>query len=212
MIYKLDSESEIILSLRISQLRKRAGESQQELADSIGVKRETVKFWESGERKLKGADIVKLAKHYKVSTDYLLGLSDYETPKLDIRAMCEYTGLTESSLFSLQVTSHLCKENCTGRSNSIADDFIAKFWHEINRALIELWNTTEKTQAFWDKLSPNESIESINLVKQELELSIYRASRICNKIPNIFLSDVLLGLLEGVYHEKLENLDSPEHN
>ena len=41
------------------------GETQQELADALDVRRETVKFWESGDRQIKGADIVKLAKLFE---------------------------------------------------------------------------------------------------------------------------------------------------
>ena len=60
------NEISAALAVRIGKLRTAAGESQQQLADSLMVKRETVKFWESGERQIKGADIVALAKHFNL--------------------------------------------------------------------------------------------------------------------------------------------------
>ncbi len=92
------NETNIVLAERIGKLRVLAGESQQSLADNIGVKRETVKFWESGERHIKCGDIAKLAKHFNVSADYLLGLSDVASPDTDIRSVCDFTGLSEEAV------------------------------------------------------------------------------------------------------------------
>ena len=86
---------------RIASLRAESGETQQELADALGVRRETVKFWESGDRQIKAADIVKLAKHFEVSADYILGLSEAMSTDLDVQAVSQYTGLNEASLNTL---------------------------------------------------------------------------------------------------------------
>lgn len=91
-------ETNTVLAQKIMLLRGKAGESQQSLADSIGVKRETIKFWESGGRQIKGGDIVKLAEHFNVSADYLLGLSDVATTDTELHAVCKYTGLSETSI------------------------------------------------------------------------------------------------------------------
>lgn len=96
------NETNIVLAERIGKLRVLAGESQQSLADNIGVKRETVKFWESGERHIKCGDIAKLAKHFNVSADYLLGLSDVVSPDTGIRSVCDYTGLSEKSVDNIR--------------------------------------------------------------------------------------------------------------
>lgn len=65
------------IGARTYNLRRSAenNETQQGLADAIGVSRELVKAWERGSRKIQIDDLVKLAKHFDVSTDYLLGLS-----------------------------------------------------------------------------------------------------------------------------------------
>lgn len=87
---------------RIATLRAEKEETQQQLADSLGVKRETIKFWEGGNRQIKGGDIIKIAKHFGVSTDYLLGISDIKAPETSIQAVCDITGLSEKTIFSIQ--------------------------------------------------------------------------------------------------------------
>lgn len=63
-----------ILAKKVRELRTDAGKSQQQLADALEVKRETVKFWESGARQIKATDLAKLALYFEVSVDFLLGL------------------------------------------------------------------------------------------------------------------------------------------
>lgn len=49
-------------------------------------------------------EVGKLAKHYGVSVDWLLGLSDVTLPDADLRGVCEYTGLSEGAV---DVIKHL---------------------------------------------------------------------------------------------------------
>lgn len=60
------------LADRIQQLRKRKGISQEELADRIGVSRQAVSKWESGQTSPDLEKIVLLSEFFEVTTDYLL--------------------------------------------------------------------------------------------------------------------------------------------
>jgi len=60
----------------IRQLRIENKETQKHLANELGVKRETVNQWENGARDLKTQCIINLAKHFNISADYLLGLTN----------------------------------------------------------------------------------------------------------------------------------------
>lgn len=60
----------------VAELRKDHKESQQSLADAIGVTRVTVAKWETGKAELKAENIVKIAEYYHVSTDALLHGTD----------------------------------------------------------------------------------------------------------------------------------------
>ena len=57
---------------RIARLRIEKGLSQQQLAQSLGVKRSVVSYYESGDRLPSLDVIVEMSRVFNVSTDYLL--------------------------------------------------------------------------------------------------------------------------------------------
>ena len=69
------------ISSRIRELREENQITQLELAKALYVKQQTIAQWEKGERDLKTNSIIDLANFFRVTTDYLLGLSDYKTPQ-----------------------------------------------------------------------------------------------------------------------------------
>lgn len=69
----------MILADKISYLRKQQGWSQEELADRIGVSRQAISKWESGQSVPDMKKIIKLSEEFQVSTDYLLK-DEMETP------------------------------------------------------------------------------------------------------------------------------------
>lgn len=115
-----------------AELSKATGIGQSRLSDYITGKRIDP---ESDEREYAAPDcatVITLAKYFSVSTDYLLGLSEKPSPTLEIRAVCDYTGLSESSAEYL----HARKAAKTGfltrlidgiLSDSIIDDKVP-FW------------------------------------------------------------------------------------
>lgn len=65
---------------RIRDLREDNDKTQQEVADMLNMHRSVYRRYESGERETPAWVVVKLAGYYKVSTDYLLELTDIKTP------------------------------------------------------------------------------------------------------------------------------------
>ena len=63
-------------SERLSKLRKERGLSQSTVAKAIGVSLGIVCYWENNKSEPTASNIVKLARYFSVSADYLLGLSD----------------------------------------------------------------------------------------------------------------------------------------
>lgn len=59
---------------RLKTLRTQAGMTQQQLACRIGVTKSVISFYELQERSPSPQVLVKLARIFHVSTDYLLGL------------------------------------------------------------------------------------------------------------------------------------------
>lgn len=62
-----------IFSERIKRLRKNKGLKQQELAEILGIKRNTYSDWENGKTEPSFENLIKLADLFEVSLDCLLG-------------------------------------------------------------------------------------------------------------------------------------------
>lgn len=65
-----------LISKRIYELRKDKNISQSTLAKEIGVTQKAIDFWEKGINEPKASYVMRLAKFFGVSTDYLLGLEN----------------------------------------------------------------------------------------------------------------------------------------
>lgn len=63
------------LQKRIKSLRIKRGMTQQELSGSLGVSVVSIRNWEAGVKSPSMSAIISLAKIFKVSTDYLLGVA-----------------------------------------------------------------------------------------------------------------------------------------
>lgn len=62
----------MLLSEKILMLRKKQGWSQEELAEKLGVSRQSVSKWESASASPDISKLVEIADIFEVSTDYLL--------------------------------------------------------------------------------------------------------------------------------------------
>lgn len=57
---------------RLQELRKKAGYSQEQVAEILGISRQAISKWESGQGNPEIDNIIKLTEIYHVSTDYIL--------------------------------------------------------------------------------------------------------------------------------------------
>lgn len=64
------------LQEKILQLRKKAGLSQEALAERLGVSRQAISKWETGDATPELSKLVLLAKEFNVTTDWLLSEDD----------------------------------------------------------------------------------------------------------------------------------------
>lgn len=70
-----------MFSNRLKELRQKAKVTQKELAQSINSSQQNIALYEQGRRKPKYETLEKLSVFFNVSTDYLLGKTDF--PELD---------------------------------------------------------------------------------------------------------------------------------
>lgn len=95
-----------IYSQRLKQSRKKAGKTQKEIANELGIAEKTYRSWEVGnynnqKQTYPFADIQtlpKLVKLLNVDADYLIGTREEEYTQLDNMKIGEITGLSESAI------------------------------------------------------------------------------------------------------------------
>lgn len=68
--------SKKLFGQRIKEMRKLNKETQQALADILDMLQNNVSELESGKKTTTAEKIARICRHYRVSADYLLGLSD----------------------------------------------------------------------------------------------------------------------------------------
>lgn len=85
-------------SERLEKLIDEIGISQAEIAKNSGVDKGTLSRHKRAESEAKISDVIKLAKYFRVSTDYLLGLSCFKSAGQDIQIACVTTGLSEDAI------------------------------------------------------------------------------------------------------------------
>lgn len=89
---------------RIKILREQSGMTQTSLAKRLGITRSSVNAWEMGISVPSTQYIIELARLFKVSTDYLLGV--------DVSATINATGLTEEDIQLVhEIVAHLRDKN-----------------------------------------------------------------------------------------------------
>lgn len=81
-IYKKKGSTEMIYD-RIKELRENTGMSQSTLAKKLGVTRSSVNAWEMGISTPTTQYVVEMAKLFRVTTDYLLGVQNENLLSLD---------------------------------------------------------------------------------------------------------------------------------
>lgn len=71
-----DENVKRLIGSRIALARKAAELNQDQVAEAIGVHKQTISRWESGKRAPNGEEIRTLVNLFGCSADFLLGLSD----------------------------------------------------------------------------------------------------------------------------------------
>ncbi len=86
---------------RLKLLRKELKKTQSDLANILGITVSAYGNYELGQREPDNANLVKLARYFNVSTDYLLGLSDERNTRQPIQQQSSNLTPRESELLSV---------------------------------------------------------------------------------------------------------------
>lgn len=137
-----------IIAVRIRELMKSSGTTQQELAEKTGCSRQAIAQYADGSNAPNIDKLVSIAKYFDVSLDYLVGLSNARTADKDIQYICDYTGLSEKSIdvlhkIALQVNGNLISDKRKEKADKLKLyidnplDFLSKEDLENDRLLFE---------------------------------------------------------------------------
>ncbi len=96
--------------------------TQGQLAELLGVTRQTVSQYVNGISEPGYDALIKIANHFSVSLDYLLGRSKEKTSDINIQAACKTTGLSETSVSRLHAFVAMNSDAIDG---ALSEDYFA---------------------------------------------------------------------------------------
>lgn len=91
---------------RLGQIMSERKVSQETLASAIGVKRQTVSLYKTGQSSPNAEHLIKIAEFFNVSADWLLGLTN---DKQKVPSPLDRLGLSESALAALENLVKQCR-------------------------------------------------------------------------------------------------------
>ena len=205
-----------IFAVRLVELRESRGISQQVLADDLEITRQSLSLYEKAKRTINIDLLVKIAKYFNVSTDYLLGLTNVkkvQTPEDEIlKIVCDATGLTVEALRYIlviqtqgyiDILNNLLShgylisvlesiDNCLNRADSFFNNLSISAKNEI---LKEYQNDIEQS-LYILKLFATHDYDVFNIttlcknkLNQETEFYIYKSTKKLEEIINIIIDE-----------------------
>lgn len=102
--FAFETEKDIFASRLFSLMQGPPKTTQDELAAVVGVTRQSIAQYVSGQSKPNTVQIVKIAQYFGVTTDWLLGLTDNKIP--ENQAIGEYLGLEDTAIQNLHSFAH----------------------------------------------------------------------------------------------------------
>lgn len=100
----IDPANETVFSLRFCQLMDshQPKLTQEEMGKILGVSKSSIGFYRDGTNQPNYSVLIKIAKFFHCSTDYLLGVTDYKGVEPQLQMICDYTGLSEYAVADIR--------------------------------------------------------------------------------------------------------------
>lgn len=186
-----------------------------EVSDATRIPQSTLSEIENDKREPGAGIIRKLAEHYGVSADFLLGLSDIRTADITAQSVIEYTGLSEDNVKTLHCMSYsaggpiIAEEDgdvtiIDGNKpfldclNDLLDalyydrDFIASHYVRLRRTTlkndaVDFWYVRDAGEEKMHGLEPARYRNIKLQLKYDNELAEYDCMKIAEKIEKWFM-------------------------
>lgn len=148
---------------RLSEIMREHKVSQEKLASALGVKRQTVSLYKTGQSSPNAEQLCKIALFFNVSADWLLGISEVKSQDSDIQQICKQTGLSEDIVGWLRICS---KGHQNDSSNSQIVSNFNTFFRQSGEELFEFLEDLN-----WYAEYSKSTIKICKDIKQDLEKS-----------------------------------------
>lgn len=112
---------------RIKELRLKNKETQVSLAKFLGVAQNTLSYWEQGKYDVDTQSLQKIADHFNVSVDYLLGNKEKKSPELNIKNILPIKTKKVPLLGDIACGKPIWAEQTYGEFINVSDDVDADF-------------------------------------------------------------------------------------
>ncbi len=173
-----------ILGKRIKKVRGK--KSQDVFASELGISRGALSFYENGERTPDAEIIYKICELCNISSDYLLGFTDNSTTDPDLKAFCEYTGLSEKSIDILHLWYEADYEEQSDIKNFLIEN---NHFRNIAMSFFFLLDSSRQYIAF-KSINNGESSQELyqELYQKELQCDVdrYNLIKLVEKLSNLF--------------------------
>lgn len=109
----------------------------EQFAEKLGISRATAGFYAAGQRIPDALGLKNIAEKCNVSADWLLGLTDEETPSIEIRSMCIYTGFSSDLVKMIHLINNNAPKEFT-LLNLFLENLVIRNVQSISNACINL--------------------------------------------------------------------------
>ncbi len=175
--------------------------SRTEIAAALGCDVSTIAKHYNGSRDVTTEYVLKYAKYFNVSSDYILGLTEYKTA-LDneegktIRLLCDYTGLNEKSVYNLKKAWEHDEKKHHLRNEP---------FYVFNGSILEIINTFLSDYDLLNNLADNASNFDLDVFGSFDSIKRFMSNHLGKTIHKEDISDVMYDYCElREYYQKAQ--------
>lgn len=153
-----------------------------EFADKLGMSRATVGFYSAGQRIPDALGIKTIAEKCEVSADWLLGLSKERTTDVDIRLICNKTGLKQKVIENI-IEAKNSSINADGEFFNFINDLVAGSGSAFGLIIYNLFHFKDALESRYirhkllQELFDEELCQINGRSDDDYELALQRASK-----------------------------------
>ena len=168
-------------SLKLRELRKNAHMTQAELADALGLKRATVTQYESGRISPSKDVLIKIANHFRVSVDELVGQKEEDEEESPFAKTNISGKLNKSNNYSLSIKSAVSQRIIAELYKKNQDPFIKdnkNLFLKLIDTLLELNMKAEGCNHEYIQVSFDTDDYDINKIVREFSKELHRLEKL----------------------------------